>query len=711
MRSFTNTTIARAETSICFGSSAPSTTLPLARLDTDIRDAGSPMRQPSAAPDVIVAVATPQNPNDIVPSPQPHAARAACSAPKAKPPTATRVIKKPETGELVTQASNAKRARTIADTIMDLAAQGDQLGVCQIATHIVFNKTRLSEFFWYYCCTQVHASILLDATATTDCHASWTRRLITLLELPAGSTVASSNGDPFPVKPSPATPDLQAAAGESTTNDSATGVSDLPAAGRAEVPPAANAANWVVAIAAAAEAVEDIRPDIAEAAVPSVHTQLNVPAAAPVLEAAAWPELQDLDDTNPVGDFPWEACMPLIEADVATYIQQTSEALAIEPVVVLQLVLSAAGMITMGRVRIEGAPGHIEPLVVWTMAFLPPGARKTPLMAQITADIPAVGLQNTRLLNDVTAAGLRDALVDQEHALVGIWSAEGNVLRQASVSAPLREMLLKFYAGEPMQVARGGISGTVQELSHPLATIGILAQPILLTDALANNAVQQSGLLDRILFTCMHRVQRLKYGTTPQVVEQVRRAFSERLQHIADLPLPAQGDPMQLAPEAFEAVLGIDSELNNLSQGAWGQLGGFTSKSITHVLRLAGILHLFGHHPQEAVTAQSIQAAWLLVQHAAHHRIALLGITPQGNDQRRLARKLLNWAAHRNLDRFAASKAHQDLREDAAWLRRDWDPVFALLTETGHIRPTTLKGTGAQGGAPVQGFLVNPAVC
>jgi hypothetical protein len=68
------------------------------------------------------------------------------------------------------------------------------------------------------------------------------------------------------------------------------------------------------------------------------------------------------------------------------------------------------------------------------MAFLPPGARKTPLMAQITADIPAVGLQNTRLLNDVTAAGLRDALVDQEHALVGIWSAEGNVLRQAGTT-------------------------------------------------------------------------------------------------------------------------------------------------------------------------------------------------------------------------------------------------------------------------------------
>ena len=124
MRSFTNTTIAHAETSICFGSSAPSTTLPSACLHTDIPDAGSPIRQLLTNPDVIVAVADPQNPNDIVPSPQPHAARAACSAPKAKPPTATRRIKKPETGELVTQASNAKRARIIADTILDLAARG-----------------------------------------------------------------------------------------------------------------------------------------------------------------------------------------------------------------------------------------------------------------------------------------------------------------------------------------------------------------------------------------------------------------------------------------------------------------------------------------------------------------------------------------------------------------------------------------------------------
>jgi hypothetical protein len=432
--------------------------------------------------------------------------------------------------------------------------------------------------------------------------------------------------------------------------------------------------------------------------------------AVPAGQAVPWPPPTELVDEREVEPFEWDEMRQRCDPVFVAYVDATATALALPPAVVVMMVLAVASLLALRLGGIQALPGHVEMPALWMLVFLPPGARKSPLLKQILDDAKAALLNGTPILTDVTSAGLRDALL-QHGECVGLISAEGNLLEQTTSSAALRELLLKMYVGDPAYVARGGRDDDpTRALARPLGAMGIMAQPYTLKVVLRDAAMGNCGFFDRSLLLCQTEVEPLRYGERSQVASTLRTAFTRRLQDISALVSNAPHRVLQLSDEAIAAMQRIEREVHEDRQTDWNLLPGFAGKLIGHLMRVAGVLHLLGDSPESEIPAHLVEAAWILIRHCASHRLALIGLTPEQQNLLRLSRKVISWAVGRRLARFSASEAHQALREDAAWTRSEWDHIFHALVQAGFLRPVLLKVPGPHGGAPVKGFDVNPTL-
>lgn len=318
--------------------------------------------------------------------------------------------------------------------------------------------------------------------------------------------------------------------------------------------------------------------------------------------------------------------------------------------------LGVLGACGGGRAVVEARPGWREPVNLYLLPVLPPGARKSPVIAAATRPLydaeeeqaaRAHGeIAEAAILRDIAgkaaekasraaanaAADRRDALSAEavsaanaaesieiptvprliaddvtpeavgsllaEHGgRMAIISAEGGIFEvisgRYSNSIPNLDVWLKGHAGDPLRVDRKGRPS--EYVRHPALTMLLTVQPAVLGALARNGVFRGRGLTARFLYAIPpDNVGRRRIGAPP-VPEDVTVTYDKRVRQLVD-ELSGWTDPavLLLAPEAHERLLEIEREIEPklARDGAYGPIREWGSKLVGAILRLAGLIHL-----------------------------------------------------------------------------------------------------------------------
>ena len=394
----------------------------------------------------------------------------------------------------------------------------------------------------------------------------------------------------------------------------------------------------------------EIEPDLIAAAEKEVMTLTQRPQR-------GWQEPVPLSAASrALPAFPMAALPSWTRAKVEATAHDTQTPPDLAAIIALSCLSTAAG----GKVRVMVRPdvGWCEQVNLFTVAALPPGARKSPVFSSMTAPIASVesllieelGPQIVTLkvdrkaaedyatrmadqlakatvdereqarfeahsaalaaeaievpaiprlfVDDVTPEALASILADQGGRLA-ILSAESevfNVIAGRYSGTPNMNVFLKGHAGDVLRVDRRG--RPPETIEHPALTLGICTQPSALADLAAIPGASGRGLLARFLFT----IPECNIGTRPTDPPPAdpagHAAWQQNLRALL-LSLRALAEPviLTLSPEAdqFRRAVSEDFEKAMREGGELAALRDWGSKAVGTMARIAGLLHLAEH--------------------------------------------------------------------------------------------------------------------
>jgi len=426
--------------------------------------------------------------------------------------------------------------------------------------------------------------------------------------------------------------------------------------------------------------------------------------------------------------------------------------------------------------RFEVAPygagfGYTEPLALWTLTALPPGANKTAVLSALAhplnrweklardrmrrdvarnaserdvamkriealkiqagkakaaddrerlraeiqqemEDMPAELISPQLITTSITAEHLEQLLVDQ-HERMAILSDEGGIFQtmsgQYSGGVANIDVYLKGHSGSSMRTDRAKRKAHIDK---PALSFGLAIQPGILAESAKTKRFRDSGLLGRFLYA----IPKSNVGTRdvrerhaiPEAVKAAWEANIHALLDKMDLPI---GAPVVLAfdDDAREHWLDFAQKVEN-GQGDGGQfehISDWTSKLPGAVARIAGLLHLAVH----GVDARTVDLDSV-------RRAVQLGrlLTPHAVAAFALmgaskaeadALHVYRWIKARGVGEFTRREVQAALRGRIGTV----EPLIAALKQLAEqfvISPELRTETGELGGRPSAYYQVNP---
>ncbi|GIG58766.1 hypothetical protein Lfu02_31380 [Longispora fulva] len=220
------------------------------------------------------------------------------------------------------------------------------------------------------------------------------------------------------------------------------------------------------------------------------------------------------------------------------------------------------------------------------------------IAAAMQADSVTVPVIPQLIADDVTSEKAASLLCEQG-GRIAVLSAEGGIFATLAgrySGTPNLEVFLKGHAGDMLRVGRQGRQS--EHVERPALTLGLAVQPDVLRDIASLPGFRGKGLLARILFAVPENtVGRRRIGTEP-VTAEVTDTYATNLTRLvcamADWTDPAA---LPLTPEANERVLDIERDTEpRLAPGAeWSHIVDWGSKYTGAIVRIAGLLHLAQH--------------------------------------------------------------------------------------------------------------------
>lgn len=337
----------------------------------------------------------------------------------------------------------------------------------------------------------------------------------------------------------------------------------------------------------------------------------------PIEDAAEWPDPVPLDPPRTPATFPVNA-LPDWNGNYATALAEATQTPPDLPgCCVLGVLAACAG----GRAVIQARPGWREPLNLYVLPVLPPGSRKSAVVAAATRPLYAVEkelakdasatISETTTFKEIAqraaekalrkAANADDkktredltseavSLVSQAEAIeipkiprliaddvtpeaaasllaehggrLAIISAEGGVFDvmagKYSKGVPALDTWLKGHAGDTLRVDRKG--RPAEYIEHPALTLMLTVQPIVLSVIARHGVFKGRGLLARFLYSIPeNNIGHRQVGTAP-VPDAVTALYEEEVRKLAK-ELADWTDPavLRLAPDAHELLLDIE---------------------------------------------------------------------------------------------------------------------------------------------------------
>lgn len=365
-----------------------------------------------------------------------------------------------------------------------------------------------------------------------------------------------------------------------------------------------------------------------------------------------WPEPTPLPTLPPLVEFPTDALPDWVRDWVRAEAKATQTPEDLAGTCALAVLAACAG----GRVEVEARSGWREPTNLYGLPVMPPGSRKSAVVAAatrplyaaeedlaaavragqaealvardiaqkvakaatekaakatadkraaltsdaISAQSAADGIEvpvTPRLLADDVTPEAVGSLLAAHGGRLAIISAEGGVFDtmngRYSGGVPSLDVWLKGHSGDTLRVDRKGREA--EYIRRPALTMLLTVQPAVLAAVAQNPAFRGRGLVARFLPALpADNVGRREVGALP-VPDDIDAAYEKRVGELA-VELADWTDPavLTLDAEARALLLKIERgvEPRLLPDGEYGSIREWASKLVGAVLRIAALLHL-----------------------------------------------------------------------------------------------------------------------
>ncbi|WP_441251477.1 YfjI family protein [Kitasatospora sp. McL0602] len=206
--------------------------------------------------------------------------------------------------------------------------------------------------------------------------------------------------------------------------------------------------------------------------------------------------------------------------------------------------------------------------------------------------------------DDVTPENLATLLADQGGRMA-VLSAEGgifDIIAGRYSGTPNLEVFLKGHAGDMLRVNRQ--ARDAQFLEAPALTMGIAVQPSVFRDIAKAKGFEGRGLLARFLYAMPRSMVGFRNLTPELIPEAVADTYAKTLGTLT-LALAGWTDPavLTLTPEADAVLLEHQNatEVQMRPSGPLAHIDTWASKLDGAIARVAGLLHLAAH-PDDGYT-------------------------------------------------------------------------------------------------------------
>lgn len=426
-----------------------------------------------------------------------------------------------------------------------------------------------------------------------------------------------------------------------------------------------------------------------------------------------------------------------------------------------------------GRVEVEARPGWREPTNLYGLPVLPPGSRKSAVIAAATRPLYAaerdlteavkaeqaeavlmrdIAVKAAKVAMDKAASGKgdRDALTAEaisasaqaeaitvpptprliaddvtpeavgsllaEHGgRLAIISAEGGIFEtisgRYSNGVPSLDTWLKGHAGDPLRVDRKGRPS--EYVPKPALTMLLTVQPTVLSALAGNTTFRGRGLTARFLYSLpADNVGQRLVGANP-VPSEVADAYDKRIQALVH-NLNGWTDPaiLRLDDEAAELLLELERavEPRLARDGEYGPIREWASKLVGAILRIAALLHIAEDGERFRLPIAADTLNNAILIGAYFVDHALAAFDLLGDGGASDAAYILEFLRRRNVESFTTRSLLTDLPRGRFGNAEAIGAAVEVLVEHGWVIPQEAPERTGPGRRPSPSYIVHPDI-
>ncbi|MFQ7754147.1 MAG: YfjI family protein [Acutalibacteraceae bacterium] len=458
--------------------------------------------------------------------------------------------------------------------------------------------------------------------------------------------------------------------------------------------------------------------------------------------------------------FPLDALPPFL----ARYTLAVAENIQVSPDMVAPAVLGVIAICTQGKFRINPKAGWILSLNLYIAIAAKPSERKSPMLEAITKPLyeyertenekrePEIKIYESKrnvLVKAVKnlsdrAAGIRgkpvpiEEVIDKQRELTELEKSAPHFLRLIADDATMEvlakllannnerlavvssegggilgiaagkytdgkganiDLLLKAYSGEPVAVDR--IMRDAIRLNHPLLTILLTIQPLLLEEFMSDARFRGRGLIARFLLSVPSSVVGHRKYESDSISTPIEEDYRNLIAALFDLP--EDDRIIQLTDEADRESESFHYQLEPRLVDDLEPIEDWAGKYHGQVMRIAGLLHVCDFKDKAAnfpLELETMKAAERIGEYFLKQAQAIYGSMDFVEDQTtKYAKYILRRLDEYGENSITKRELHQ-LCKDKKGLETSekQEPALKLLVDRGYIRMEDAAPTSGKGG-------------
>lgn len=451
------------------------------------------------------------------------------------------------------------------------------------------------------------------------------------------------------------------------------------------------------------------------------------------------------------------SCLPPV---LERFVTELSQNVQVSPDMCVLPLLSVLSLVTQGKALIlNPGGGNTETLNLYTLTIAEPGERKSGVFKALTAplysyqreenerreplireyqfkkaaltkqietvskgknaDIEkaheyAIELENlepvyplTLNVTDTTPEALSAEMIKNGEK-IGILSDEGGIFdimsgMYSSGTANI-DLLLKGYDGSPYNVIR--CSKQSISLECPLITLGLMVQTEPFERAMSNPQFAGRGFIHRFLFAFPQSKAGHRSFKSPYISQTAKDDYKALIYSL--LRLKASDTVIKCDREAYRIMQDYNDQVesNFLDGGIFEYMKEWGNKQVGRAFKIAGILHLCEHSPEEPLSGQTALNAVSIAMWAENHALKAFGEICASEEDR-----TAEYIYKRIKQSGCAEMSKRDIMRCCKKIKSadDFEEPLKTLEDMGYIREivSDYSGTGRK---PSNKYKINPLI-